>query len=509
MSFQNFVMRVVPFSEEGGFKGFAHNLVSVLQLLYEFINKMLYRETVFGLQVILQAVVVERPLLLLINIIKVLFSLRAFMKKHPMIQLFLAGYFSIVAFGWFILQLPFCQKNFVSEIDVLFTTASAVSTTGLSTVDIGTTFSFLGQMVILLLIQLGGIGYMIFSSLLLLSFNKKSVTADSIESTPPFSDSSSIKELTKQILIYTSLCEISALTLLFFSFRNEGVENAFWNALFHSVSAFCTAGFSLFSSNLEGYKNHFGINVIISFFSLMGAFGFFLWTNFFKSVMNRKTLMSLLNRIMQSFAAVAIVIGGLFFSFMTIFLTDNSKLPKLLTSFFQIISTITTTGFNTVDIRTLPLITHFLIIVLMILGVSLTGNGKNLRGTSFTILLQLVANIFRNKNSLWSKKVLLKRTQIVFFSFVCYCLILLLAAPLLYLIEKKPLFPLFFETASALCTIGLSVGITPELSIFGKSLVALLMLTSRISILIIGFAISSKALSWNREKKQKFAGIRE
>lgn len=421
-------------------------------------------------------------------------------KKRTVLQLFLFGYFSCVALGWLVLQLPLCQKSFVSGIDVLFTTASAVSTTGLTTVDIGKMFSFPGQLILLLLIQLGGIGYMIFSSFLILNLRRNLSKLRGIE---PASSSPPIAELAKQIITYMAICEISGLVLLFFYFRNEGIDNALWNALFHSVSAFCTAGFSLFSSNLEGYKNHLGINTIISFFSLLGAFGFFLWMDFNKKVKNRKALMGLATRMAQPLATVAIIIGAFLFLLMTIFPTESSKLQNVIISFFQVISTITTTGFNTVDIRALPLVIHLLIITLMLLGVSLTGNGKDMRGTSFTTLLRLTADTLRNKNSLWGQKVLFKRAQIVFFSFSCYCLVLLAATLLLNLIEKQPFLPLFFETASALCTVGLSMGITPELSGSGKSLIALLMLTGRTSIFVLGFALSNRAISWDRKRNQE------
>jgi trk system potassium uptake protein TrkH len=127
----------------------------------------------------------------------------------------------------------------------------------------------------------------------------------------------------------------------------------------------------------------------------------------------------------------------------------------------------------------------------------------NMRGASFITLLKLMGDIFRKKNSLWSQKILFKKTQIALFSFACYCIVLLAAVLLLSLIEKQLFLPLFFETTSALCTIGLSMGITPELSVFGKSLIALLMLTGRTGILIIGFIISTKAISWDRRKNQE------
>lgn len=425
--------------------------------------------------------------------------------KNPVIKLFICGYFSCVAVGWLILQSPACQTGSLPQIDAFFTAASAVSTTGLVSVDIGKTFSFFGQLVLLLLIQFGGIGYMIFSSFINLNIMGRTaeLLKSKLASVVSLSNGVTVIDLVKRVVIYTVICEIIGLTALYFFFKTEGIDNSLWCAIFHSVSAFCTAGFSLFSSNLVGYKSHLGINATLSFLSLFGAFGFFLWMDFFTKITDQKIRAGFI-RIMQAFVTSAIAIGVLLFFLTVIFPETISGFHKLIISFFQIISAITTSGFNTVDIRTLSLLPHLLLIIFMLLGVSLTGNGTDMRGTSFVSLAKLVANGFRKKtDSSWNQKILLRKTQIACSTFIKYVLVLLLFALPLNLIEKQPFLPLLFETTSALCTVGLSMEVTPELSAFGKILMALLMLGGRIGILIMGFAISSRAKSWERAKSQE------
>jgi trk system potassium uptake protein TrkH len=420
------------------------------------------------------------------------------LRESPLVRLFILGYFSCVIVGWLLLQLPLCQKNSVAGEDALFTAASALSTTGLATVDIGTTFSFLGQLVLLLLVQLGGIGYMVFSSFIVLSFEQKIVNfrKDKHAKAGSLSRDITLPGLVKQAITYTLICEMSGALLVYLFFRAEGGENSLWHAVFHSVSAFCTAGFSLFSSNLEGYKHHFGINVTLSLLSLLGAFGFLL--------SSERLLTLIARRITQSFATSVLLISGLLFLLVTPFAPESSGFQRLILSFFQVISTVTTAGFNTIDIKTLPQVTLLILIVLMLFGISLTGNGSNKRGTSFAALLRLMTGMLRSKKTtrLWSQKLLSKRIQIAISPFTHYLFVLSISFLLLSLIEKQPLLPLFFETASALCTVGLSMGITADLSLLGKSLIILLMLVGRTGILIFGFAISMHELSWTQEERQ-------
>lgn len=415
--------------------------------------------------------------------------------KSSQLRLFLVFYFSSVILGWLVLQLPFSQKSLIHGVDVFFTVASAISTTGLTTIDIGQTFSFFGQIVLLLLIQLGGIGFMMLNSFVFLIFLQK----DSQNRKNHISHMTwnlSFKDLFAQIIKYTLISEILGLITLYFFFKSNGEEMPLWNAIFHSVSAFCTAGFSLLPSNLESYRGHFGINTIISFLTLLGAFGFFPWLDL-KRLKDR-----LFHRLAGSFSTLAILIGSFLFLILMPHIAESSLSLRIIISYFQVVSAITTAGFNTIDIKSLSQFSHFFLIILMLIGISLTANGTNLKGTSFIGLLKRVVH-HEKTNPIRRQKIVLERFQMVMWTFYHYCIVLIFAGLLFFLIEKQQLLPIFFETASALCTVGLSTGITPELSSLGKSFMALFMLTGRVGILIYGFSISSKGLSLRKKGLQE------
>ncbi len=380
---------------------------------------------------------------------------------RSVIKLFIIGYFSCFLVGWLILRLPLCQNLPIPSLDVIFTAASAISTTGLVTLDIGQVFNFHGQLVLLMLIQLGGIGYMVFSSWVLLNLNHS-----------PFN----FARLIKQILLFTLICEAIGCGVLYFLFKHD-----LWTALFHCISAFCTAGFSLFSTNLEGFKDNAGVNITLSLLSILGAFGFF-WT----------TQLSLksISPILRSFTTALIVIGTLFFV-----MTAGDW--DVLVSFFQTVTALTTAGFNTVNMKFMSGASMVCMIILMLFGATLTSRNRNIKGTSLLTIAKLLIpkeRSHRNFKALW------QRMQIVASTFFHFLFVLSVSMIVFILIEKQAFLPLLFEAASALCTIGLSTGITPELTLAGKSLLIFLMLVGRVGILIFGFVTSMQLIA--RERRE-------
>lgn len=379
--------------------------------------------------------------------------------ERSLITKFILFYFLLAAVGWLLLQLPISQNTHVKDLDHLFTAVSAISTTGLVSVDVGKAYSFFGQFILLLLIQFGGILFMIFSYFIILSYKQKPINYN----------------LVKQVFLFTSTCEVIGAVLLYFFFRNAGIEHPFWNAIFHSISAFCAAGFSLFSSNLLGFRDHLGINVTLSLLSIFGCVGLFLWLDSFK----RMAL-----RTFRAFTTWVILAGALLFMLMAH--------QNMVIAFFQTISAATTVGFNTIDLKILPSIGLFLLMVLMLYGGALTGNGINMKSTSVIGLMKLVFDM--QKSYRRGQKVLLKRILFTLSTCICFLLTLTIFLGPLLLFEKESTLSLLFEAVSALCTVGLSMGITAELSAFGKSMIILLMLIGRSGILILGFVLSSQLM---------------
>ena len=392
-----------------------------------------------------------------------------------------------------ILQLPICQNRPVSGPDTLFTAASAISTTGLTTVDIGKAFSLFGQSVLLILAQVGGIGYMTLSAFIVLQLKSLS-SHHKKQPRYPFSYRvQSLRQLIKQATYYTLVCEAGGAIALYFFFQNEGVENSVWNAIFHSISAFSTTGFSLFPSNMEEYRHHLGINAAVSLLSMLGAFGFLLYSSFLKGSQERAGIIA---RITRTFPTATITIGTIGFLLLTNLPVEESAFHKLLISLFQTISAFTTVGFNTIHIGSLSLVPLIFLTTLMLFAAALTGNGINTKNTSWLLLLRRIRSMINGSKSvrLRGQNAVLRRIYITSSTFLYYSILLLIPLSLLILTENLPFSPLLFETASALCTVGFSTGITAELSLIGKSLITLLMLIGRIGILILGFAISAKAL---------------
>lgn len=427
----------------------------------------------------------------------IILTIQKLISNSPTIQKLFWGYFACTLVGWLILLLPLCQRYFVSGLDALFSVISAISTTGLATVDIGKAFTFPGQLTLLLLIQLGGLGYMVFSSFIVLNIEQNASDLSEHNSI----DKALVSGLIKRACAYTLFCETAGFIALYAFFYIAGVENALWNALFHSVSAFCTAGFSLFTSNLELFKSHTGINITLSILSLLGAFGFFLGIDCFKKMTRQKKTINFTLRIVQSFITILLLIGSLAFFLAVHFSREEHQ---LIISFFQITSAVSTSGFNTIDIKILPKSALALLMMLMLCGVSLTARIRYSKSTAFVSLLKMMFKLLsrKTKNRMWHFKLLLRKTQLATSIMMHFLFVLLISFLVLLSIEDEPFLPLLFETTSALCTVGLSMGITQELSLLGKSIIMLLMWMGRIGIVIFGFATYSRSLSWVRVRQE-------
>jgi len=191
------------------------------------------------------------------------------------------GYLSYIGIGFVLLLFPFSNKISIPFIDQLFTAVSAVSTTGLVTVDPGTSYTWFGQFVILILFQLGGLGYMTASSFVILAINKR-LSGDRVsvlKSAFSLPKTIGINHLVRDLFIFTFVVELVGAVFLYFAFSKHNVENPLWSAVFHSVSAFCTAGFSLYSSSFETFKADTTINLILALLSIAGGIGFIVITD--------------------------------------------------------------------------------------------------------------------------------------------------------------------------------------------------------------------------------------
>ena len=424
-------------------------------------------------------------------------GVRRFFRHADAAKLLLIGYVFYMTAGWLLLMLPISQAVPVSALDNLFIASSAVSTTGLVSVDPGSSYSLFGQIVILLLIQLGGIGYMTFGSFLVLSLShrwsrfRETVTRAAF----PLPDDFDAARFIRRVVYFTLAVEAAGALALWPMFAQAGVENPAWVALFHSVSAFCTAGFSLFPNSFEDFTGHAGIVLVISALSYLGALGFIVMTALFDRVAGRRESLGFTSKVILS-VTLKLTLGAT----LIIFIAEPSisALPpeeRILASFFQVMTATTTVGFNTVPIGDITLAVLVVLFVLMVFGASPSGTGGGLKSTTLATLLGLMRSVLKRRSSIryMKREISEERIHQASASLAFYLAVLCTAVFLLLLVEADAALEMvIFEAISALGTVGLSMGLTGDLSDLGKVLIILLMLIGRVGILTFGLAVVAR-----------------
>ena len=412
---------------------------------------------------------------------------------HP-VRMVALGYLTYILAGWVLLALPLSHAGArVAPLDALFTSASALSTTGLTTVSTGHGFSLFGQIVILVLIQIGGIGYMTFGSFVVLSrrgglSERREQIGKVVFSMP---EEFKIAKFVRSVIVFTALVETAGVVALFAAFRQAGLDHPLWSAVFHSISAFCTAGFGLYDTNFEALRGNVSINVILGILSYLGAIGFIVFVDAWRRLIGKTDRLTLTSRIILVTTAWVSLAGIVLF-----FVAEPSiqALPpdeRLIASAFQVMAAITTVGFNTIPIGQLSQASLFLLIMLMVVGASPSGTGGGLKTTTFSALFGVIrsALLGKDKVTFWRKEIPEDRIRLAIASLGFYVGALILGSYLLALSENLSFEGLLFEAASALGTVGLSTGITAQLTPIGKLILILLMFIGRVGPLTFGVAL--------------------
>ena len=415
------------------------------------------------------------------------------------VVLLLVGYTGYMLVGWIVLSLPWLHEGaFVPIIDNLFTSVSAVSTTGLATVSTSDSYNFLGELVILILIQLGGLGYMTFGSFLFLITHELKLTDFRINmSKAAFSVNEDVKIETfiGMIVLYTLVIEAAGAIFLYVYFFNAGITNPVWAAIFHSVSSFCTAGFSLFNNSLESFPAHTGVNMVVAILSLLGAMGFIIVHDALMVILRRRKRLTFTSRIILSFTFWVLVVGTVLLSVGEPSCVSLPTGECFLVSFFQTMTAATTVGFNTVPIAKISVAFAFFITILMVIGASPSGTGGGLKSTTVAVTLGTIRSTLRGREhvTFGKRRIPIGRLRAASASVGAYVILLLVGTFLLSWIETLNLEDILFETASALGTVGLSRGITANLSLIGKLIIIALMFVGRVGALSFGFALFGSA----------------
>ena len=421
-------------------------------------------------------------------------------------QILVLGFVGIILTGVLLLMTNFAVKNGVglSFVDALFTATSAVCVTGLVVVDTGTYFSVFGQMVILILIQIGGLGVMTVATLVAVLSGKKINLKERLliqEATNQLGLAGVVR-LTLYIIRATLLVEFIGGTILavrwFQDYGSQGIYFGYW----HAVSAFCNAGFDLFGEfrSLTPYVNDFTVNVVIAAIIVVGGIGFPVVADLWNYRQTKR--FSLHTKLVVTTTAVLILLGAGGF-----FLAEygNEKtlgaLPlhgKIMASIFQSI-TARTAGYNTVATGMLKEGTLFAFIFLMFIGASPSSMGGGIKTTTAAILFfSLVSSITGKRDPLVFGRQISQQTVYKAFTIVTISVMLIITVTLIMsFTETLPLLSLLFEVTSAFGTVGLSTGITSTLSDGGKILITLTMFAGRVGTLTLLMAL---ALRPSKEK---------
>lgn len=427
--------------------------------------------------------------------LKLISRYRKFQHNLSPQQNLLFGFLSYTLIGCLLLSIPLVQKQSTSLIDNLFIATSAISTTGLVTVSIFDSYNWVGQLIILLLFQIGGVGYMTFTTYLLLakSANITSWHRRVIATEFTMPKGFSVKDFLKSVILFTIIIESIGAVCFYIAFKNEGVETTFavWSSIFHSVSAFCTAGFGLYNDSFEQFADNGYINAIISVLAISGSLGFIVVTDLWNRISKNSKKITFTTKVIFLVTTILLLAGTAIIYFIEPSMANYTGNDKLMIAFFQSMSALTTVGFNTVSIGQFSSSALLIIIFLMYVGASPSGTGGGMKSTTLTALIAIMWSRIRgNKRvTFLGRKIPLERMFVATSIFILYASVIFIATFLLTFTEEVEFERILFETTSAIGTVGLSTGITGDLSFFGKMVIIAVMFVGRLGLLTFGLAI--------------------
>ena len=437
-------------------------------------------------------------------------------------KLLVLSFLILILGGALLLMLPeMTVGHNIRFLDALFTATSASCVTGLTVVDTGSFFTLKGQIIILVLIQLGGINMISFAAFFAILSKKmgglkyQSILKDLL-SADQLSDT---RSLLRNILKWTIYIEVVGGTLLYFSWGNISFANhgdRIFYSVFHSISAFNNAGFSLFSDNLYqiGIHNMISFQLIIAVLVITGGLGFFVLQDIFGVSKIRERFRfrwkdySVMTRISIRMTFFLLLVGSIAFYILeqNTTLVGKSTLDQIVTAFFQSVST-RTAGFNTVDMSLLSTPVLMLFMLLMFIGAGSGSTGGGIKITTFAVALKASIATIRGKNYVdffrrtIPYSIVNRAYAIILFAFTVISVSLFL----LSITEPNIDFiKLAFEEFSAFATVGLSTGITPELSDVSKAIIISSMFIGRVGVLSIAMILSHRVVSRNYQYAKEY-----
>lgn len=421
-------------------------------------------------------------------------------KRHlTPFRIIILGFAGVVLFGAVLLMLPISSKS--GEVtpfnEALFTSTSAVCVTGLVVRDTATYWSVFGQSVILLLIQIGGLGVVtVAASFALISGRKISLMQRStMQEAIAAPKVGGIVKLTGFVLKATLIFEVVGAVFMMPVFCRDFGVKGIWMAFFHSVSAFCNAGFDIMGTadgqfaSLTAYSSNILINVTVMLLIIIGGIGFLTWEDVISNKLHfRRYRMQ--SKVIFVTTAVLIVVPAVLF-----FFCDFSDLPikeRILGSLFQSV-TPRTAGFNTIDLNSMSSAGRAVTVLLMLIGGSPGSTAGGMKTTTFAVLIANLIATFRRKEDAHSfgrriDSSIVKNASTVL---VMYIILFLSGGIIISISESLPVGDCLYEAASAVGTVGLTLGITPNLSIVSRFVLIVLMFLGRVGGLTLIYAALS------------------
>ncbi len=422
------------------------------------------------------------------------------------------GYLAIILLGSALLSLPCAtaEGQETSYLNALFTATSATCVTGLVPYDTAVHWSAFGQVVILLMIQIGGVGFMTFVSVLLFAVRGMGVSERKAMTQTYGGRIAGVRKLLRRIIAGTLLAEGVGAALLSIRFVSDfGAGRGIWIAVFSSVSAFCNAGFDLMGTasapfvSFGAYATDPLVSLVLSFLIIFGGLGFVVWSDVIDCRFNVKKF--------QLFTKVVLLVSGILLVLSTglylLFEWDNPSYTgyhfgqKLLCSFFNA-STARTAGFFTTDPATLSDSGYLLTVILMFIGGSSGSTAGGIKVSTFAVIVMGMVSAFRGSRDINIGKRRLERGLVsqALAIFAAYLMMVLVGTLVICAVEPASFQKVLFETVSALGTVGLSLSLTPSLTILSRIILILLMYLGRVGVLT--FALSLR-------KKAETAGVRK
>ncbi|MBI4647774.1 MAG: ATPase [Bacteroidia bacterium] len=464
-------------------------------------------------------------------------SLKIFTGTINPALVFISSFFILILAGASLLLLPQATTKSISIVDALFTSTSAVCVTGLTVVDTATVFTTFGKAIVLILIQLGGLGVMTFTSFFGLFFMGSSSFKSNLY-LKDFINTENLSDVFKsllKILLITFGIEFTGAAIIFFNIDKEilpDILSRIGFSIFHSISAFCNAGFSTLSNNLYdiNFRFNYNIHLIIAFLIILGGIGFPIIFNYY--TLSKHFLRNIIRLLLKKqkryyhvpriinintrlalFTTIILLAGGTIIFFMLEYnntLKEHNLYGKIVESFFHS-TTPRTAGFNTLNMTMFYQPTALIIIFLMWIGASPCSTGGGIKTSSFAIAVLNIFSFAKGKDRIevQHRQIMDDSVSKAFCTIILSLLVIGLSVLLVSSFDiEKNILDVAFECFSAFGTVGLSLGITSDLSVASKYIIIFTMFLGRVGILtiIVAFIRKVKSLSYEYPKENILVG---